>query len=473
MEEIISSSLSSSPSALCQESSSPTLQQRLQFILQRRPEWWVYAIFWHASKESNDHFVLSWGDGHFRGTKDLVSNAGTGNGHYDQPKFGLDLESKKVAKGINSLFNDNYNVDGNVSVSDPEWFYMVSMTRSFLAGDDILGQTFRSCSYLWLAGDYELQHYNSDRAKEAHLHGIKTLVCISTSFGVVELGSSDMINKDWELVQISKSLFDSRSNIRMKHVDQAPFPSRCLNLYETTVLQIQKEDHEEEDKEGNAKREVALTGRSSSGSGNSDSERPFASDSLMNIRLKTRGRKSVSRQEMALSHVEAERQRREKLNRRFYTLRSVVPNVSRMDKASLLADAVTYINELKGKIEDLEAKLRKELQKPRVGTMEIYDAQSTSTTLEQTRSSSSYGSTTMELEVKILGSEAMIRLQCPDVNYPCARLMDVLRELEFQVHHASLSSVKQLVLQDVVVRVPNGITSEEALRGVLLRKLQI
>jgi hypothetical protein len=37
------------------------------------------------------------------------------------------------------------------------------------------------------------------------------------------------------------------------------------------------------------------------------------------------------------------RQRREKLNRHFCDLRAVVPTVSRMDKASLLADAAARV----------------------------------------------------------------------------------------------------------------------------------
>lgn len=45
----------------------------------------------------------------------------------------------------------------------------------------------------------------------------------------------------------------------------------------------------------------------------------------------------MARGETVLDHVEAERQRREKLNHLFCELRGVVPNVSRMDKASLLA----------------------------------------------------------------------------------------------------------------------------------------
>lgn len=46
----------------------------------------------------------------------------------------------------------------------------------------------------------------------------------------------------------------------------------------------------------------------------------------------------------------------EKLNRRFCELRAAVPTVSRMDKASPLADAVDYIAELRRRVERLEAR---------------------------------------------------------------------------------------------------------------------
>ncbi|KAI9109784.1 hypothetical protein K1719_018825 [Acacia pycnantha] len=68
-----------------------------------------------------------------------------------------------------------------------------------------------------------------------------------------------------------------------------------------------------------------------------------------------RGRKPANGREEPLNHVEAERQRREKLNQRFYALRAVVPNISKMDKASLLGDAIAYINELQAKLKAMES----------------------------------------------------------------------------------------------------------------------
>lgn len=219
--------------------------------------------------------------------------------------------------------------------------------------------------------------------------------------------------------------------------------------------------------EGDAK-EVALGGQSSPDSVPSDCDGHFVSE-----KRKKRGRKPIAGRESPPNHVEAERQRREKLNHRFYALRSAVPNVSKMDKASLLADAVEYINDLKAKIEDLEAKL-KERRSSSSQKVNMFENQSINAMVGHTRRqslSSFMIATRMEMEVKIVGPEALIRVQCPDVNYPSARLMNAIRELEFQIHHASISNVKEMMLQDVVVKVPDGLESEEVMRTALLQRM--
>ncbi|KAE8679566.1 hypothetical protein F3Y22_tig00111398pilonHSYRG00142 [Hibiscus syriacus] len=484
MEElIISPSSSSSLVSFSQKTPPSTFQQRLQHVLERQPDWWAYVIFWKTSNDDQGRLYLSWGDGHFQGTK------------HTSPKFranssdiqGLHNERRKVMKGIQALVGDNHDIDMSMidgpDISDAEWFYMLSLTRSFSAGDGIPGKSLTTGSLVWLTGAHELQFYNCERAKEAQLHGIETLVCIPTSGGVLELGSSEIIRENWGLVQQVKYLLESDPiDMLPKQSNPIEFLDRSISFSGIGVIAGVQEDHNNV-----TKKDFTRSGELSFvNSEHSDSDCPLLPLNNTEKRIpKKRGRKPGSGRETMLNHVEAERQRREKLNHRFYALRAVVPNVSRMDKASLLSDAVSYINELKSKIEDLESELRRVCKRVKAETIDVMDNQSTTTTTSveqitttaQPSNSSSAtatdGSSEVELDIKIIGNDAMIRVQSENVNYPSARLMDALRELEFQVHHASISCVNDIVLQDIVVKLPHTLkTHEQGLKSALLRKLQ-
>ncbi|GLT72829.1 hypothetical protein SLA2020_447280 [Shorea laevis] len=59
----------------------------------------------------------------------------------------------------------------------------------------------------------------------------------------------------------------------------------------------------------------------------------------------------------ASKNIVSERNRRRKLNDRLFALRAVVPNISKMDKASIIKDAIEYIQELHEQERTIQAEI--------------------------------------------------------------------------------------------------------------------
>ncbi|XP_072957532.1 transcription factor bHLH14-like [Typha angustifolia] len=418
MEELIShsSSCSPSPPPFFSFPSTPTpppsdLQHRLQCLLSSRPEWWAYAIFWRPSSndvDSSGRALLSWGCGHFRGSRDA-----------DAPI----VERMLPRGGPKDLDQADHVIDG-CGVTDVEWFYVVSLSRSFPTGDMAVVPTsaFGTMTPVWLAGTQALQASGCSRAREAQMHGLETLVCIPTTEGVLELGSSDLIPENWNLIQQARAV-----------LAPSGLPTARKELFSSSL------DSEHSDSDAG--------------------------------RIKKRRKKAGGSRDVPVNHVEAERQRREKLNHRFYALRSVVPNVSRMDKASLLADAVSYIKELKARVAELE----EEVKKGKKGNT-VWNATTTTTTISTSHTSSvdeEKGDVVLELDVREVGAEeAMIRLHSENLAHATARLMVALRELEVKVQSASMTNLKEVMVQDVLVLLPKELQGEDGLKAALFPRLE-
>nr|WAK86051.1 transcription factor bHLH5 [Nothapodytes nimmoniana] len=109
--------------------------------------------------------------------------------------------------------------------------------------------------------------------------------------------------------------------------------------------------------------EVDLSGLNSD---SDDQNGKYASTSLVsgdtnwnsNVEGSGCGDQKGKKKGLPAKNLMAERRRRKKLNDRLYMLRSVVPKISKMDRASILADAIEYLKELLQKNKDLNDELQ-------------------------------------------------------------------------------------------------------------------
>ncbi|CAM0957301.1 unnamed protein product [Alopecurus aequalis] len=154
-----------------------------------------------------------------------------------------------------------------------------------------------------------------------------------------------------------------------------------------------------------------------------------------------RGRKPANGRQEALNHVEAERQRREKLNQRFYALRAVVPNISKMDKASLLGDAITHITDLQKKLKEMESEKNMFLESGMVRTPRP------------------------EVDIQVVRDEVLVRVMSPMDNYPIKNVFQAFEEAEVKVGESKIASNNGTVVHSFVIKSPG---SEQQTREKLI-----
>ncbi|KAK7330904.1 hypothetical protein VNO77_25110 [Canavalia gladiata] len=133
----------------------------------------------------------------------------------------------------------------------------------------------------------------------------------------------------------------------------------------------------------------------------------------------------------AQDHVIAERKRREKLSQRFIALSAIVPGLKKMDKATVLEDAIKYVKQLQERVKTLEEQMADK-------TVESAVFVKRSVVFSEDDNSSSGDNCDQslpEIEARISGKEVLIRIHC---DKHCGRVAAILSELE--KHHLTVQS---------------------------------
>lgn len=165
------------------------------------------------------------------------------------------------------------------------------------------------------------------------------------------------------------------------------------------------------------------------------------------LKYRRRGGKGQSKNLMA------ERKRRKKLNDRLYALRSLVPRISKLDRASILGDAIEYVKELQMQVKELHD----ELEDARSDDDESGPMNSVITNRtplpcrqHQHHESEITSERTQQMEVQVEvaqidGNEFFVKILCEHKPGGFARLMEALDSLGLEITNANVTSFRCLV----------------------------
>ncbi|XP_024517245.1 transcription factor bHLH13-like [Selaginella moellendorffii] len=93
-------------------------------------------------------------------------------------------------------------------VTDQESFYLLSKSWNFACGEGIPGRAFQFGQHIWICDTVKPINFHCARLELAKSAGIQTIVCVPTRNGVVELGSTEIVNECSRTLQDIRRYFE-------------------------------------------------------------------------------------------------------------------------------------------------------------------------------------------------------------------------------------------------------------------------
>ncbi|XWS73309.1 hypothetical protein CRYUN_Cryun02cG0117500 [Craigia yunnanensis] len=164
----------------------------------------------------------------------------------------------------------------------------------------------------------------------------------------------------------------------------------------------------------------------------------------------------------ASKNIVSERNRRKKLNERLFALRAVVPNISKMDKASIIKDAIDYIQELHDQESRIQAEIM-ELESGKLKKIPGYEyAQELPVMLRSKKTKLDnifdYGRSrtspieVLEMKVTHMGEKTVVvSITCSKRTDTMVKLCEVFESLKLKIITANITAVSGRLLKTVFI----------------------
>ncbi|KAG2302162.1 hypothetical protein Bca52824_030813 [Brassica carinata] len=419
-----------SPASLSPDSA---LQKRLQAVLNGTHEAWTYAIFWTPSYyDYSGESVLKWGDGIYKGQEADNSRRRRRTMAENEHRSTISDEALPVMDG-----------EDGVEVSDMEWFYMVSMTVSFGSETGLPGKAFATYKPVWITGSDHISASGCDRAKGC---GFRVANHHPSRFSFE--GSRDFSG-------------DPSSN-------SFPHFSTQIEINDggssTGTVNANRPDRNNSDQIHNDDDDLLHVAGYINDSGHSDIEARVVPE---NKQKKKRGRKLANGRKEPLNHVEAERLRREAKPEILRVTSDCTKRIK--DGQSVVARRRDLLHQ-RAEIESGKRGIREKRDSNRAQQTQGGDRW-TKRDLQRPWGGNASEIETANIDVKILGCDAMVRLESSKRNHPAARLMSAFMDLDLELNHASISVIHDLMIQQATVKMGSRMYTQEQLRDMLVSKI--
>ncbi|TYI54833.1 hypothetical protein E1A91_D11G100400v1 [Gossypium mustelinum] len=198
---------------------------RKQLAVAVRSIQWSYAIFWSLSATQQGE--IQWGDGYYNG--DIKTRKTVQALELKADKIGLQ-RSEQLRELYESLLEGETDQNKRPSaalspedLSDTEWYYLVCMSFVFTPGQGLPGKAFANGETIWLCNAQYADSKIFSRSLLAKSASIQTVVCFPYLGGVIELGVTELVPEDPNLLQhIKASLLDFSKPVCSEKSTPAP-----------------------------------------------------------------------------------------------------------------------------------------------------------------------------------------------------------------------------------------------------------
>ncbi|KAJ9171103.1 hypothetical protein P3X46_019151 [Hevea brasiliensis] len=140
----------------------------------------------------------------------------------------------------------------------------------------------------------------------------------------------------------------------------------------------------------------------------------------------------------AQDHILAERKRREKLSQRFIALSAIVPGLKKMDKASVLGDAIKYMKQLQERVKVLEEQTKKRTVESVVLVKKSQLSADDDSSSCDENSDGGSDSALPEIEARVSDKDVLIRIHCDKQQGIVPKILDEVENLNLSIINSSV-----------------------------------